>query len=331
MHVLVAGSTGVLGRRLVSGLTDDGYDVVGLVREDTGADLVRERGGEPRRGDVLEPDSLVDAAAGSDVVIHAATAIPTGTRPTPEDWRRNDRIRLEGTRNLLAAAEAVDADRFLLQSVTWVARQPDGSHFDERSDPHPDRTTRSALEAERLLANEATERGLEPCTLRCGWFYAHDAAHTRDFGGRVLERDMPVVGCGLLGRSDATLSFLHADDAASAFAAATASDATGRFHVVDDRPATLADFFETFATLLEAPSPRRVPGWLARPILGRDTTRFLTSSAPTTNERFREAVDWEPSFPTYEHGLEQVLERWLADGTIRSSASDEGYEWGPEN
>lgn len=324
--VFVAGSTGVLGRRLVGRLADRGHDVIGLVRDDADVELVRRLDGEPRRGDVLERDSLLEAVDETvDVVIHAATAIPTGGKPSADDWARNDRIRLEGTRNLLAAAEAADAGRFLLQSIVWVARQPDGRPFDERSEPHPDRTTRSALEAERLLETSAGE--LETCTLRCGWFYSHDSAQTRRFGEQLLDRKLPVLGGGLLGRRDATLSVLHADDAASAFVAATEGEgsATGTYHVVDDRT-TLAAFVRTLAEQLSAPEPRRLPGWLVRPLVGRDTVRFLTSSMPTTNERFRDAFDWEPTLSTYRVGLDRVVDRWLEDGTVRE-LPDGGLEW----
>ncbi|THE63466.1 NAD-dependent epimerase/dehydratase family protein [Salinadaptatus halalkaliphilus] len=325
MDVFVAGSTGVLGRRIVAQLTDRGHDVVGLVRDDGGAALVRDRGATPRQGDVLDRSSLVDAVDDTDVVVHAATAIPTGSKPSKSDWERNDRIRTTGTRTLLETAQQADADRFLMQSVVWVARQPDGSAFDERSTPTPDRTTRSALEAERLLERRAADSGLDTVTLRGGWFYAHDSAHTRRFGRDLLAGRMPIVGGGLLGRSDATLSTIHVDDAAAAFVAAAEGDATGLYHVVDDEPVTLAAFLRTFADCLEAASPRRLPGWLARAFVGRDTVRLLTNSMPTTNDRVRETFDWEPAVPTYEQGLERVTERWLEDGRIRETT--DGYEW----
>lgn len=329
MNVFVAGSTGVLGRRLVSRLAARDHEVVGLVRDDRGASLVRERGGEPRRGDVLDRDSLESAAAGADVVIHAATAIPTDGKPTAADWERNGRVRLEGTKNLLDAAESVGADRFLLQSIVWVARQSDGRPFDEDAPPNPDRTTRSALEAERLLESTAQTRGLDAVTLRCGWFYAHDAAHTRQFGRLLANGRMPIVGGGLLGREDATLSCLHVDDAADAFATATEGDQTGRYHVVDEEPTTFASFLRLFADRLGASPPRRLPGWLLRPLLGRASVRLLTSSMPTTNDRFREAFDWEPTLPTVEEGIERVVDRWLEEGTVRERRTDGGYgyEW----
>ncbi len=151
MNVFVAGATGVLGRRLVAELSTRNHHVVGLTRDARGDELVEENGGEPRRGDILDRESLVDTTEGCDVLIHAATAIPTSQKPSDEEWTRNDLVRVEGARNLVAVADEIDAKRLLLQSIVWVARQPDGSQFDEETTPNPDRVTRSALEAERVV------------------------------------------------------------------------------------------------------------------------------------------------------------------------------------
>lgn len=323
MRIFIAGATGVLGRRLVERLADRGHDVTGLVRDDDGAALVEARGGAARYGDVLEPDTLADAVDGADAVVAAQTAIPVADKPTDEDWARNDRVRLEGTRNLVAAAESVE--RVLFPSVVWVARQPDGSAVDERADRHPDRATRSAADVEDLLHDAASERGFDVTILRCGFFYAPDAAHTRQMGKQLLSRDLPVVGAGPLGRRDAELSLLHADDAAQAFVDAIDANATGLYHVVDDEPVTVADFFSAFAEALGAPEPRRIPGWLARFFVGKEIASMLTKPFPTDADRFRRDAGWEPAYPTYREGLAQVVEEWERDSTIRETAS--GYEW----
>lgn len=328
MRVFIAGATGVLGHRLVETCADRGHDVVGLTRGERGDEIVSDRGGTPHRGDVLDRDSLVTAADGADVLVHAATKIPTDMRPTDEDWAANDRVRREGAANLVAAADVVDADRVLMQSVVWVARQPDGSEFDEDAEPNPDRSTRTALEAERIVQEGADEHGYEPVVLRGGWFYASDTAHTRTFGEGLLNREIPIVGSGILGRGDATLSFLHVDDATRAFADAAEGDATGVFHVVDDEPRTYADFLQEFAARLDAPPPRRVPAWLARFLVGDNLVRLLTRSMPTTNDRFERAFDWTPRYPSIDEGLDQVVQEWHTDDTLVET--EEGFEWNVE-
>ena len=256
----------------------------------------------------------------AEAIVHAATSLPAKTKPTEADWRRNDQVRLEGARNLLRVADGVE--RFLLPSVVWVARQPDGSPFDEDAERHPDRATQSAADVEDLLRERAARDGFDATILRCGFFYAPDAGHTRLWGERLVSGDMPVVGGGPLGRRDAELSLLHVDDAAWAFAEALEASATGVYHVVDDEPAPGADVFAAFADLLDAPDPNRLPGWLARFFIGKPAADTLTRPMPTTAERFRREVGWEPRYPTYREGLRQVVETWREDGTLRALRGD---------
>lgn len=169
------------------------------------------------------------------------------------------------------------------------------------------------------------DAALEPCMLRGGWFYAPDAAPTRQLGEGLLAGRMPIVGGGMLGRRDARLSIVHADDAAAAYVEAAEHELTGRFHVVDDQPITFAHFLRTLADRLGASAPRRVPGWLARFAVGKDTVRLLTNQMPTSADRLYAETDWEPTYPTCEDGIDAVVETWLDDGTIVETA--EGSEW----
>ncbi|WP_436933529.1 NAD-dependent epimerase/dehydratase family protein [Halovenus marina] len=316
MKVWIAGATGVLGHRLVDRFTDRGHQVVGLARDSDGAERIECHGGTARRGDVLDADSLEAAIDDDvDVLIHAATAIPDSTKPSDEEWERNDRIRLEGMKNLLDGAPD-GVRQVLFPSVVWLARQPDGSTFDETAERHPDRATESAARVEDLLRERATAAGFDVSILRCGFFYAPDTRDTREWGRRLVDGDLPIVGGGILGRQDAELSFVHADDAAAAFVAAVESDASGVYHVVGDEPVTGAEFFKSFADLLDEPEPSRIPAWLARFFVGSVAARLLTSPMPTTNEKAKRELDWDPAYPTYREGLKQVVETWESDGTL---------------
>lgn len=77
MRVLVAGATGVLGRRAIPHLLRFGHEVVGLARNEERASLVRALGAAAAIGTLFDPASLARAAAGVDAVLHLATRIPT--------------------------------------------------------------------------------------------------------------------------------------------------------------------------------------------------------------------------------------------------------------
>lgn len=325
MKAFIAGATGVLGKRLVTQFTEEGHEVIGLTRDDEGDRIVRERGGEPRHGDILDRDSLHDAVGSPDVVVHAATAIPVKVKVKKEDWRQNDRIRREGTKNLTRAAAEAGASRYLQQSITWVARNPDGSRFDEESEPNTDYVTESAHDGEKIAREAGEKHGFSVGVLRCGSFYSHDSGHTRLFGKRLLDGSLPVIGGGPLGRRDARASFIHVDDAANAFVTAAESPAPGLWHVVDDEPTTYAEFLRILAGHLNAPEPRRVPAWLARFFVGKYNASFFMTSIPTTNERFKQEFGWAPRYPTVQEGLEIVVEQWLEEHTLERV--DGGYRW----
>jgi nucleoside-diphosphate-sugar epimerase len=122
VRVYLAGATGVLGVRLVPLLVASGYAVAGMTRSPGKADGLRALGAEPVVCDVFDADALRDAVVsfGPGVVMHQLTDLPDDAGRVGEHAAANSRIRREGTRNLLAAAEAAGGvKRFLAQSVAW--------------------------------------------------------------------------------------------------------------------------------------------------------------------------------------------------------------------
>src|SRR5712691_2688564 len=309
MRVFVAGATGVLGRRIVQRFAAHGHPVVGLVRSEDGEKAVRSAGGEPRRASLFDVKALTEAARGSDVVVHAVTAIPTKIRTTAKDWATNDRIRREGTRALTAAAGNVGAGAYLQQSVVWAVRGPEGKPFDEDAPPSGDPILASSLDGERIALDAGREHGFRAGVLRLGGFYSADGWHTRILG-ESLSRGRPVI----VEQGDAVWSLIHSDDAASSFVAAAEKPTTGVWHVVDDQPVAMSEYLTAMAARLSTRSPRHMRRWLARLFLGRYTADLLTSSFPSGNDRFRAAFSWRPSFPTYAEGLDEIVAAWRAEG-----------------
>ncbi len=308
MKVFVAGSTGVLGRRIVEQLVVRGHTVSGLVRGRQGERLVASLGGQPRFADLFDANALVHAADGAEVVIQAATAIPTKPRTRPPDWELNDRIRRAGTRSLANCAGRIGAKLLIQQSIVWLAAPPDGASYDESSPPQPDAITRSALDGEQIAEEAAAKYGYNACVLRCGWFYSADSAHTKMLGRELKRRHMPIIGKG-----SAVWSCLHLDDAAAGFVTAADAGKAGLWHLIDNQPVTVRDFLTAFAAKLEAAPPRSLPVWLARLLAGRNAVDFFTLSSRTTNARFRHDFNWSPRYPTYREGLDQIVAAWGSD------------------
>lgn len=121
MRIFLAGATGVIGLRLLPLLIGDGHQVAAMTRSAGKVDELRALGAEPVVCDVYDAGALT-AAVGAfrpDMVMHQLTDLPDRLEDLPANSARNDRMRTEGTRNLLAAARAAEAPRFLAQSIAW--------------------------------------------------------------------------------------------------------------------------------------------------------------------------------------------------------------------
>jgi nucleoside-diphosphate-sugar epimerase len=124
MNILVAGATGVIGRPLLKLLHQAGHTVTGTTRS---ADKIAEIEALGARGvvaDAFDVDALYAAmvAARAGIVIHQLTDLPDVSNPATMDEvrQKNARLRIEGTRNLMAAATAANVWRVVAQSIAFV-------------------------------------------------------------------------------------------------------------------------------------------------------------------------------------------------------------------
>ncbi len=121
MRIFLAGASGVIGARLLPLLVAAGHEVAGMTRSPGKLDGLKALGAEPVLCDVYDADALRAAVVRfrPDAVMHQLTDLPDDAAEIPELGARNDRMRTEGTRNLLAAAAAAGSERILAQSIAW--------------------------------------------------------------------------------------------------------------------------------------------------------------------------------------------------------------------
>jgi nucleoside-diphosphate-sugar epimerase len=297
---------------MVKRLKDDGHDVVGLARNERSKRSVEILGAEGTIADIFDVDNIVKKVGSADVVVHAATSIPTKVISKPEDWAMNDRLRRDGVRSLTEGAAKLGAKTYVQQSVVWVARPPDDSFFDERTPiEQPDPLYASALDAERLSREAGEKYGFNVAILRGGGFYSSDAAHTKLLADGLMKRRVPLIGGG-----EAVSANIHVDDAADAFVAAALAGKSGLWHVTDDAPVTLKEMLLDLAARLHAPRPRRLPTWIARLFLWDAIVKFFTRSTRTTNELIKRELNWRPRYPSFREGLAQVVAEWDREGLV---------------
>lgn len=307
MRVFVAGATGVVGRQLLPLLAEVGHEPVGMARSAAAADRVRQLGGRPVPADALDPDAVATAVASTtpDAIVNMLTAIPAkvNARHMAREFALTSRLRTEGTRNLLAAAERTGVQRVIAQGLAYAYEPGTGTaNEDAPLWANPPAQFVPILDALRELERQTTAAG--GLVLRLGHLYGPGSAFAADgmFTRQVRAGRLPVVGGGT-----ATFSFLHGADAASAIVAALDRPVRGVLNVVDDDPTPVHEWIPALARLTGGRAPRRVPAGLARLAVGAWGVAFMTRLRGADNARARLSLDWRPRYASWRDGFATEL------------------------
>jgi nucleoside-diphosphate-sugar epimerase len=309
VRVFLAGATGVIGAQLLPLLLADGHQVSGMTRSPHKADALRAAGAEPVVVDGLDAQAVRDAVvkAHPDAVIHELTAIPQRLDPRKiiRDFELTDRLRTEGTRNLLAGASEAGASRFIAQSVAFAyAPGPPGTAHSEQDPLIADPPAQFERSAKSIAALERMTLAADGLVLRYGYFYGPGSSISA--GGslvqEVAKRRLPIVGGGA-----GVWSFIHIRDAAEATVAALTRGQVGTYNVVDDEPAPVREWIPALAQVLGAKRPRSVPAWLARPLAGEYGVYTMTRAQGASNALAKAELGFSPRFASWREGFRTAL------------------------
>jgi 2-alkyl-3-oxoalkanoate reductase len=309
MRVFVAGASGAIGRPLVPQLVAAGHEVTGATRSEERAEAIRAAGARALVCDALDVEALRAAVteATPEVVVHQLTALPHRFDPRDKEiYAATNRLRGEGTRNLIEAARGAGARRLVCQSIAFAyapGAQPEVMDEDARlalgAPPPFGDAVRTIDEMERAVLGA---EGLEGVVLRYGWFYG-PGTYYADEGSvahDVRRRRFPVIG-----RGTGLFSFVHVDDAASATVAAVERGAPGMYNVVDDDPAPQRDWLPVYAEAIGAKKPLRVPVWIARLVVGRIATMAGVQPG-ASNAKAKRELGWEPRWRSWREGFREA-------------------------
>nr|AQQ74450.1 hypothetical protein [uncultured bacterium] len=259
--VLITGTPGWLGTRLVQSILQGLPDVSRYAQPDPAVRLrCLVRPGENAKAiqgpqvEIVEGD-LADAAAmerfcqgaGGATLFQLAGVIHP-TKGVPEFYRTN----LEGTRQVLAAAEKAGVKRaVVMSSNSPIGVNPNPDHqFDESSPYNPYMNYgRSKMQME-LLVKEVQGRGkLETVVVRAPWFYGTNQPERQTlFFHMVRTGKAPIVGSGENKRSMAYLDNL----CQGLRLCADTPAANGQtYWIADRRPYPMNEIVDTIERLLE--------------------------------------------------------------------------------
>lgn len=254
----VTGATGFLGLNLVEQLTAEGWRVVALCRPTSPVERLAPFGVAPVEGDIADPASLEAAIPRHvDAVFHVAANISIWSRNNRAQYRDN----VDGTANMLAAARAAGARRFLHTS-TWNVF---GLEHAEITEATPRTAADSWINYDRTkyLAEQAVRRAaadgfpaviLNPTNIigrydRAGW-------------ARMI---LMVAGHRLPGIPPGAGSFAHAEAVARAHIAAVELGRPGENYLLGGADASFVELVRLIGEVTGEPVPKRpVPGWVLR-------------------------------------------------------------------
>jgi nucleoside-diphosphate-sugar epimerase len=315
MRIFVAGASGAIGRQLVPRLVDRGHEVVGTTTSPRKTEALRELGAEPVVLDLLDAEAVgrVVSDAEPEVVVHEATALAPvagNLRKFDESFGQTNRLRTEGTDNLLAAAKAVEVRTFVAQSYAgWPYAREGAAVKDEGAplDPSPVSSSRQTIAAIRRLEESVVAASwLEGIVLRYGGFYGPGTSLAE--GGEMLEpvrrRLFPVVGSGA-----GMTSFIHIEDAARATLTAIERGKRGVYNIVDDEPAPVSEWLPYLAEVLGAKPPRHVPLWLGKLMAGEALATMMTEGRGASNAKAKRELRWKLVYPSWRDGFVNGLDQ----------------------
>lgn len=259
--VLVTGASGFLGRALARRLLERGLTVRALVRREP-----REWLGEDRLqvvvGNLGDPEIVDHAVAGVETVFHVGAAMRGGR----EHFQAGT---VWGTRNVVEACLKHRVRRLVhvssLSVLDHAGHRP-GARVTESwpLEPSPEKRglyTQTKLEAERIVLQAVTERGLHAVILRPGQIFGPGApsyvpSGTIALGGRWL-----VYGAGKF-----LLPLVFVEDVVDALLLASEADVEpgAIFHIVDPAPVTQREYINL---CLRSPHRPTAVHYVPRPVL----------------------------------------------------------------
>jgi nucleoside-diphosphate-sugar epimerase len=205
---------------------------------------------------------------------------------------RDRRVRLEGGRNLLNAAQAVGTRRYVVQSTGFFYAP--GSGLAVESDalaagatPAVAGSVRTYMEIEDRLSQAA---GIDAVALRYGFFYGPRTWFTDDgdIANQVRERKYLLAGSG-----SGVWSWVHIADAAVATVAALECD-PGVYNVVDDDPSEMSTWLPAFAAAVGAPEPPRIGEAEALASFGPDFVYYAMRLRGASNAKAKQKLGFSP-------------------------------------
>jgi 2-alkyl-3-oxoalkanoate reductase len=305
MRVMVVGASGAIGAWLVPQLVERGHVVIGTFRSAGKAKSVAAVGAQPVALDLLAAGEVRKAVldARPDAIIHEATALAGAgmSRSLDKTFAGTNRLRTEGTDNLLAAAREAGVGRLVGQSFAPFRYLREGGLVKTEDDPldaNPPKSARQTFAAMSYV--DQAFLGAGGVVLRYGGFYGEPDSTTK----AVAKRQYPVIGPGT-----GITPFIHLADAASATVLALEHDGPALYNITDDDPAPMSEWLPGLASALGARRPFRAPAWIFSMVMGKEMVEMSLHCRGASNAKAKRELGWALRYPSWRQGFPASYKR----------------------
>jgi dihydroflavonol-4-reductase len=268
MHILVTGATGFIGSHLCRALTQAGHHVTALVRASSNRSVLKDLPVRYAVGDLLQPDSLLNAMQGIEVVYHCGGMVARWAEP-----QAMIASHIQGTSHIVQAALSCGVRRFIHTSSVAALGIPPVRPKSQEEIPILNETHQWNYKAEiwpygygKHMAEQevlaAAEDGLEAVILNPSAVFGAGDVHRVDTGivARLSRRGLPVTMPG-------GVNVVHIDDVIAGHVAALTEGQSGERYILGGHNISHKDMMTTIATLAGTISPLiTIPLGLVRPV-----------------------------------------------------------------
>jgi len=274
MKVLVIGSTGVAGRKVIPRLVQRGFEVTAMVRSEKDIQKFEVLASNVVIGDILAKNSLDVALEDCDVVINLATAIP--------NWDQTDKIRNIGTKNLVEMAQKHKV-KIIQQSIIFLYGDQKDNLVDENTPIQPFPLIQSAANMEETIINSEVDYLI----LRGGTFYGTGTNMEDNLYELAKNNNLKVSN-----NEHSFNSLINVHDFAQACVDAVDSDSNKEiYNVVDDYNVNDQELYSYINKLFNNGETQN------------GGERFLPS-LKCSNAKIKKDLGWDPSFSSYRSVIE---------------------------